>query len=81
MDPWSQLRGDLFKRGILDGVYGTEESCRAVASSPYFEISISHMLCFHYIILFGICEMKFDWLFECSCIECQDMDAGRMNFI
>jgi len=81
VDPWSQLGGDLFKRGRLDGVYGWEESCPAAASCLYFEISISLMLCFHYIILFGICAMMVDWLFECSCIECQDMHGGRMNLI
>ena len=70
MDPWSHLGGDLFKRERLDDVYGWEESCPAVASCLYFEISISIMLCFHYIILFGICVMVDDWLFECSCIEC-----------
>ena len=81
MDPWSHLEGDLFKRGRLDSVYGWEESCPAKASCPYFEISIYVMLCFHYIILFGICAMMDDWLFECSCIECQDLHGGRMNLI
>ena len=81
MDPWSQLGGDLFKRGRIDGVYGSEESCPAAASCLYFEISISLMLCFHYIILFGICAMMADWLFECSCIECQDIHGGRMNLM
>ena len=46
-----------------------EESCPAAANCLYFEISISLMLCFHYIIFFGICAMIDDWLFECSCIE------------
>ena len=32
VDPWSQLRGDLFKRGRLDDVYGWEESCPTAAS-------------------------------------------------
>ena len=68
VDPWSQLGGDMFKGGMLDGVYGLEESCPATTNCPYFEISISLMLCFHYIILFGICAMMADWLFECSCI-------------
>ena len=89
MDPRSQLGGDLFKRGRLDGVYGWEESCPAAASCLYFEISIYLMLCFHYIILFGICALMVfaicamisDWLFECSCIECQDLHGGRMNLI
>ena len=62
MDPWSHIGGDLFMRGRLDGVYGWEESCPATASCLYFEISISLMLCFHYIILFGICAMMADWL-------------------
>ena len=70
MDPWYQLGGDLFKRGRLDNVYDWEESCPTATSCLYFEISISLMLCFHYIILFGICAMMADWLFECSCIEC-----------
>ena len=48
---------------------------------PYFEISISVMLCFHYIILFGIRAMMDYWLFYCSCIEFQDMHGGRMNII
>ena len=81
MDPWSQLGGDLFKRGRLDDVYGWEGSCPAAASGPYFEISISLMLCFYYIILFGICAMMVDWLFECSCIEFQDLHGERMNLI
>ena len=81
VDPWSHLGGDLFKRGRLDDVYGWEEMFPAVASCLYFEISISLMLCFHYIISFGICAMMADWLFECSCIECQDLHVGRMNFI
>ena len=80
MDPWSYLWGDLFKQGRLDGVYSWEESCPVAASCPYFEISISLMLCFHYISLFGICAMVDDWFFECSCIECQDLHVGRMNF-
>ena len=81
MDPWYQLGSDLFKRGRLDGVYDWEESCPAATSCQYFEISISLMLCFHYIILFGICTMMADWLFECSCIECKDLHGGRMNLI
>ena len=81
MDPWSQLGGDLFKQGRLDNVYGWEEICSVVASCPNFEISISLMLCFHYIILFDIYTMVVDWLFECSCVECQDLHAGCMNLI
>ena len=73
MDPWSEIGCDLFKQGRLDDVYGWEESCPAVASCPYFEISFSLMLCFHYIILFCILSIMDDWLFECSCIECQDI--------
>ena len=64
MDPWSNIGGDLFKRGRLDGVYGWEESCPVAANCLYFEISISLMLCFHYIILFHICAMMVDCLFE-----------------
>ena len=70
VDPWSQLGGDLFKRGRLDDFYDWEESCPAAANCPNFEISIYVMLSFHYINLFGICEMMVDWLFEFSCIEC-----------
>ena len=81
MDPWYHLRGDLFKRGRLDGVYEWEESCPAIANCPYLEISIYVMLCFHYIILFGICVMMADWLFESSCIECQDLHGTRMNLM
>ena len=81
VDPWSQLEGDLFKRGRLDGVYNLEESCPAAASCLYFEISISLMLCFHYIILFGICAMMDDWLFEYSCIGFQDLHGGKMNLM
>ena len=81
MDPWSQLRGDLLKQVRLDYVYGWEESCPAAAGCPYFEISIYLMLCFHYIIFFGICVMMDDQLFECSCIEFQDLCGGRMNLI
>ena len=69
VDPWSQLGGDLFKRGILDGVYGSKESFPTATNCLYFEISIFLMLCFHYIILFGICAMMADLLLECSCIE------------
>ena len=81
MDPSSQLGGDLVKRGRLDGVYISEESFPATATCLYFEIRISLMLCFHYIILFSICAMMADWLFECSCIECQDLHGGRMNLM
>ena len=81
MDPWSQLEGDMFKRGRLDDVYSWEESCPTAANCLYFEISISLTLCFHYIILFGICAMMDDWLFECSCIECQDLHGGTMNLM
>ena len=71
VDPWSHIGGDLLKRGRLDDVYVCEEICPAATSCPYFEISISLMLCFHYIILFGICTMVVDWLFEFPCIEFQ----------
>ena len=81
VDPWSRLGGDLFKRGRIDGVYVWEESCPAAVSCPYFEISISVMLCFYYIILFGICAMMVVWLFECSCIEFHDLHGERMNRI
>ena len=81
MDPWSYLGGDLFKRGRLDSVYSWKESCPVAANCPYFEISIFVMLCFHYIILFGICAMIVDWLFEFSCIEFQDLHEERINLI
>ena len=81
MDPWYQLEGDLFKQGNLVSVYSLEESCPTAANCLYFDISISLMLCFHYIILVGICAMMVDWLFECSFIECQDLHGGRMNLM
>ena len=81
MDIWYHLMGDLFKQGRIDSVNGWEESFPAATSCLYFEISISLMLCFHYLILFGICAMMADWLFECSCIECQNLHGGRMNLI
>ena len=63
MDPWYDLGGDLFKQGRIDSVYGWEEIRLAAANFPYFEISISLMLCFHYIILFGMCAVMVDCLF------------------
>ena len=79
MDPWSQLGGDLFQRGMFDDVYSWEESCPAAGICPYFGISISLLLCFHYIILFGICAIIDDILFYFSCIECQALHGGRMS--
>ena len=81
MDPWSHIGGDMFKQGRIYGFYGWEESCPTAVNCLYFEISISLMLCFNYIILFVICVMMVDWLFEFSCIECQDMHGGRTNLM
>ena len=46
LDPWSQLGGDLFKRGRIGCVYNWEESRLAAGNCPYIEISISHMILF-----------------------------------
>ena len=51
---WSPLEGDLFKKGMLNCVYGWEKSCLAASSCSYRRyIFIS---CFHryYNILFCI---------------------------
>ena len=51
---WSHLEGDLFKKGMLNCVYGWEKSCLNVASCSYRrQVFIS---CFHryYNILFCI---------------------------
>ena len=46
VDPWSNLEGDLFKKGRLDCVYNWEEICPTTISCPYIEISIYHIILF-----------------------------------